>query len=655
MGIITNATSVDYFNCRQSFSPFGFNGSVYGRLLISLTKLDDSRKIVNDRFKKRFIEDIKNSGLYKELEYVTTRFSELNIDKDGAANLLKMLRRIKEITEIDGLEGLFVLLDSAFRLSATIISGGAGDVGPGGAGDEMHAQDGGGKRTIMKGGALGSLENVEINIIYHNLSSQICCSLIRNLIFDGNNKFDSLTIQEIIGQGTDILTSSSQIDKIYDMFIVIVSRYVNSLMDMKLSGVYMYDYDYNYEYDLNTMILIERLFTLFSRRLPQVQLPVILPLFMDSIQRRIENIDAYYTQLQDVGEICNTLIKDLLSLSLVIEPYSNTTDDIQYFSQVSVHLFDNPIKDNQTLLPVNPLDTCMLFDDTELIKLKQLSVTPAPSLVDAPAPSLAADRPSPPHPLAVSDRGYTDRSLKPALVGAHAPSLAAALPAPSLADARPKTELEPKVIKLGRSTLERLLEFCNEYESRISEQNPNYYEFQRLISNFKDRVYQLIEFNDENLNDRKKIKAEFNLKLIPLLTDILDLLINGVPNPSSSLSSPVSDSLGASPQRSQRTVVDIEIIEKFVEDLNDRKIDNILQNSGQYGGSTRTKHKETKRKNRNARRHHKTKKTLKYIRKTKYKSNTKKNRKKSVKRQRHNHRRTQYNNTKNRKSNEKNN
>jgi len=410
--MITKATTVNYFNCRQPFSPFGFNGSMYGRLLISLTKLDDSKNIVNDRFKTRFIQDIKNSGLYKELEYVMTRFSELKIDNKPALDLLKMLREIKEIT---GLVDLFKLLDDALAMGVRIISeGGAGDAGAGGGsarestaggsvleqnatkvftpagsgvldaaagsgemtvdepehkmdaagGGEMvssnldSGMNGGGKRTIMKGGTVGSLEKEEINIIYHNLSSQICCSLIRNLIFDGNGDFDVLPIQQIIERGSRLLAgySPDKIDEIYDMFIVIVSRYVNSLMDMKLSGVYMYDYTYNYEHESNPFILIERLFTIFSRLPPvqppqPVQLPVILPLFPTVLMKLGGDISRYTQPTQ--SDLTRSLIIDLLVLSLIIKPYSET-DKIQYFSEVG-KIFK--AKDDINLLPVDPMAT----------------------------------------------------------------------------------------------------------------------------------------------------------------------------------------------------------------------------------------------------------------------------------------------------------
>jgi hypothetical protein len=384
--MITKATTVDYFNCRQPFSPFGFNGSMYGRLLISLTKLDDSKKIVNDRFKTRFIQDIKNSGLYKELEYVMTRFSEMKIENPQALDLLKMLREIKEIT---GLVDLFKLLDDALDMGVNIISeGGAGDAGAGGEGGgsemvvgkpgggmgaagggvlEMNAagisktadvggMTAGGKRTIMKGGAIGSLENEEINIIYHNLSSQICCSLIRNLIFDGDGRFDILPIEEIIRQGLRLLTDPppGKIDMIYDMFIVIVSRYVNSLMDMKLSGdIYEY-YKFEYHHESNPIILIERLFTIFSCLLQRVQLPVILPLFPTVLTKIGGDISRYTQPTQ--SDLTRSLIIDLLVLSLIIKPYKpySETDKILYFSEVG-KIFK--AKDDIELLPVNPMDT----------------------------------------------------------------------------------------------------------------------------------------------------------------------------------------------------------------------------------------------------------------------------------------------------------
>ena len=386
--MIKKAASVDYFNCRQPFSPFGFNGSMYGRLLISLTKLDDSKNIVNDRFKKRFIQDIKNSGLYKELEYVMTRFSEMKIENTLALDLLKMLREIKEITDLTGLD---VLLDKALGMGGDIIrdggaaggggmgafgmgAGGGGGMGAGGGGVlEMNASSvdpnaggnmgGGGKRTIMKGGAMGSLEKEEINIIYHNLSSQICCSLIRNLIFDGDGRFDILPIEEIIRQGSQLLARFTQdkidkIDKIYDMFIVIVSRYVNSLMDMKLSGL-LYEYTYNYEHESNPFILIERLFMMFSVLLPAVQLPVILPLF-PTVSAKIEDIRRY-TQPQP-ADLTRSLIIDLLVLSLIIKPYSETeyseTDKILYFSQVERTIFK---AEADPQLPVDPMATYRLL------------------------------------------------------------------------------------------------------------------------------------------------------------------------------------------------------------------------------------------------------------------------------------------------------
>ena len=416
--MITNATKVDYFNCRQPFSPFGFNGSMYGRLLISLTKLDDSKNIVNDRFKTRFIQDIKNSGLYKELEYVMTRFSELKIENTQAFNLLKMLREIKEIT---GLDKLFELLDGALAMGVSIIreggavdAGGAGDMDYGSAresaagggvleqnatvdalgatagggeimvdkpGDKISAAGGGeivdkmgaaggmnagGKRTIMKGGAIGSLEKEEINIIYHNLSSQICCSLIRNLIFDGNGDFDVLSIQQIIEQGSRLLAgyTPDKIDTIYDMFIVIVSRYVNSLMDMKLSGD-IYDYKYEYQHESNPIILIERLFTIFSGLLPHepVRPLVILPLFPTVLTKIGGDISRYTQPTQ--SDLTRSLIIDLLVLSLIIKPYSETeyskTDEIRYFSQVEDKIFKDSDKDDRKLLPVNPMATYRLL------------------------------------------------------------------------------------------------------------------------------------------------------------------------------------------------------------------------------------------------------------------------------------------------------
>ena len=422
--MIRKAARVDYFNCRQPFSPFGFNGSMYGRLLISLTKLDDSKKIVNDRFKNRFIQDIKNSGLYKELEYVMTRFSEMKIENPQALELLKMLRKIKEITGTDGLVSLFTLLDQAADMGVAIITasgaaggggmgaGAAGEMGAvdgsarksaagigviemnasvkpagggggmmvdspvdkisvaGAAGGEMDKQDGGRKRTIMKGGAMGSLEKEEINIIYHNLSSQICCSLIRNLIFDGDGNFDILPIEEIIRQGAGKLTDSSpdKIDTIYDMFIVIVSRYVNSLMDMKLSGL-LYEYTYKYEHESNPFILIERLFMMFSHLLPPVQLPVILPLF-PTVSAKIGEISQYTQPIQ--SDLTRSLIIDLLVLSLIIKPYSDTeysetayseTDKILYFSQVEGKIFKDSAKDDRKLLPVDPMATYNLLTE----------------------------------------------------------------------------------------------------------------------------------------------------------------------------------------------------------------------------------------------------------------------------------------------------
>ncbi len=394
--MITKATTVDYFNCRQPFSPFGFNGSMYGRLLISLTKLDDSKKIVNDRFKTRFIQDIKNSGLYKELEYVMTRFSEMKIENTQKAFvLLQMLRKIKEIPELDGIDKLAALLTEALEMGAIIIrEGGAVDAGARGDMDDGSARESaaggnvleqnatkvvtaagsevldaaagggemtaGGKRTIMKGGAGGILENEELNIIYHNLSSQICCSLIRNLIFYGDGNFDVLPIQQIIERGSQLLTDPplGKIDMIYDMFIVIVSRYVNSLMDMKLSG-HMYDYTYDYEHELNPIILIERLFTIFSRLLPlePVQLPVILPLF-PTVLTKIGGDISLYTQPTQ-SDLTRSLIIDLLVLSLIIKPYKpySETDKIQYFSEVEVKIFKESDKDDIELLPVDPMAT----------------------------------------------------------------------------------------------------------------------------------------------------------------------------------------------------------------------------------------------------------------------------------------------------------
>ena len=333
--MLKKAAGVEYFKRRQTFAPFGFNGSMYGGLFASLTKLTIDAKTTNIRFKTQFLQDITNPGLYKELEYIIIRFSELNIKNDPLDNLLKKLREIKEITEISTLDVILqdvhmlcILLNDEMntKLSGSVKELGCRAMDAGNMGGKALGAGnlgGGRKRTIMKGGTPGSFELEELHIIYHNFSSQIY-SLFRTDIF--KNYFDNLSVGDMINNidaNTSMYENLQFIDIIYSRFIVIVSRYVNSLMDMELSFLY----DYNYEYDLNSFVLIEIVFGLLQNLVIHSEIigNPILELFQDKpdIHTAINSALQKEPKIDTSNKVIvfKHLLVNLLALSLVINPY----------------------------------------------------------------------------------------------------------------------------------------------------------------------------------------------------------------------------------------------------------------------------------------------------------------------------------------------
>jgi hypothetical protein len=153
-----------------------------------------------------------------------------------------------------------------------------------------------------------------------------------------------------------------------------------------------------------------------------------------------------------------------------------------------------------------------------------------------------------------------------------------------------------------------------------------------VLESFINRIDAMLDETEEKQHEDEEEDPK-NEKIINLLNEIIMVLSSPPSLPSDS----ESDESGmTSPPHEPHTLPPEKVIEEFrgfIDDYHDDYHDdsNIIAflNRLQSGGSTHTKHNHTKRKNRNDRRHHKSTKTSKYIRKNKnkYKSNTKKNRK----------------------------
>jgi hypothetical protein len=196
----------------------------------------------------------------------------------------------------------------------------------------------------------------------------------------------------------------------------------------------------------------------------------------------------------------------------------------------------------------------------------------------------------------------------------------------------PKPEFEdddtPSTGKRGRyKFIENLRMFLLKLESMNSDIDDSIHEAGiKALELFISQIELMLNEKEKKEYEDEDESLENN-KITKLLNDIIMFLSSPPPDSESD-----SDSSTTLLHTTRRDIPDkvIHKFRNFIEDYQPDQPENDIiafLRTLQSGGSTHTKHNHTTRKNRNDRRHHKSTKTSKYIRKNKYKSNTKKNRK----------------------------
>ena len=350
-----------WFSNRTSFTPFGFNGSMYGNLSAGLVKLDRVNISSNERFIKTFVSDVKNLGLHRDIKYFIDRFSELKDYQLHEVNgLLDSLCRIKEITDKRGVTSVLTEIKSCSLNVSTAIktrhtstmevdvgsagnqlssSGGmsgsmSGSMSGGMSGGMMMSNHDGGGKTVkssrkhkhksMKGGTVpNEYQRVELHRIYHNLSFKICILLTKF----GINMDSDISLLDIVSKFKETFLDPVNFNMLYDDFMAIVSIYTNELLDLELSPLYIdYVRVYDYEEDLATLVLIRNLFNLFD---PQSNfINPINALFILPVQKlsNAEQIETGIANIRSINKISEQFVLDetiiiFLTLAFIIQPY----------------------------------------------------------------------------------------------------------------------------------------------------------------------------------------------------------------------------------------------------------------------------------------------------------------------------------------------
>jgi hypothetical protein len=367
---LDNACRFDgWFTSRMSFTPFGFNGSMYSNLSAGLVKLRRVNQSTNDRFISIFIRDVQNLSLHQDIMYFIDRFSEFDSRTLPAAlnNLIESLREIKSINNKDQIGPVIdklstnsgLLCQSIQHLHGVPITGtGTKHPHPSSKGGNLkHSSRRSGGKTVkssrkhkyesMKGGApLNDYQSEELHRIYHNLSFKICILLekwVKDFDVEGDKEdTNELKLAKMVRERELIVQENPEImDIFYQDFMAIVSEYANHLLDLELSPLYKDDTaaGYDYEHDTQTLNLIHRLFLYFENyTTPSELLDINSP----------SPISCLFIGVIPTGGVLNDdnipreIIVGFLQLASLIKPYEHSLRS----SFVKQHLLHDYLLDN---------------------------------------------------------------------------------------------------------------------------------------------------------------------------------------------------------------------------------------------------------------------------------------------------------------------